>query len=46
MNYEKTCKRWRCIHTHTSSLVNKNVRDDKSFYISQNRRNLKENCKF
>ena len=33
-------------HTHTSSLVNKNVRDDKSFYISQNRRNLKENCKF
>ena len=33
-------------HTHTSSLVNKNVRNDKSFCISQNRRNLKENCKF
>ena len=33
-------------HTHTEALLNKIVRDDKSFNISQNIRNLKENCKF
>ena len=33
-------------HTHTDTLLNKIVRDDKSFNISLNRRNLKENCKF
>ena len=33
-------------HTHTNTLLNKIVRDDKSFNISQNIRNLKENCKF
>ena len=33
-------------HTHTDTLLNKIVRDDKSFNISQNIRNLKENCKF
>ena len=33
-------------HTHTDSLLNKIVRDDKSFNISRNIRNLKENCKF
>ncbi len=31
-------------HTHTNALLNKIVRDDKSFYISRNLRNLKENC--
>ena len=31
-------------HTHTDALLNKIVRDDKSFNISLNRRNLKENC--
>ena len=48
MNYEKTCNRWGCTHTHThtDTLLNKIVRDDKSFNISLNRRNLKENCKF
>ena len=34
------------VHTHTDSLINKIVRDDKSFNISRNIRNLKENCKF
>lgn len=34
------------VHTHTDTLLNKIVRDDKSFNISLNRRNLKENCKF
>ena len=33
-------------HTHTDALLNKIVRDDKSFNISQNRRNLEENCEF
>ena len=33
-------------HTHTNTLLNKIVRDDKSFNISRNRRNLKENCEF
>ena len=32
-------------HTHTDSLVNKIVSNDKSFNIPKNRRNLKENCK-
>ena len=31
-------------HTHTDALLNKIVIDDKSFNISLNRRNLKENC--
>ena len=31
-------------HTHTDTLLNKIVRDDKSFNIPLNRRNLKENC--
>ena len=31
-------------HTHTDTLLNKIVRDDKSFNISRNLRNLKENC--
>lgn len=44
MNYEKTCNRWGC--THTDTLLNKIVRDDKSFNISRNLRNLKENCEF
>lgn len=34
------------IHTHTNTLLNKIVRNDKSFCISQNRRNLEENCEF
>ena len=34
------------VHTHTNTLLNKIVRDDKSFNISLNRRNLKENCEF
>ena len=33
-------------HTHTNTLLNKIVRNDKSFGISQNRRNLEENCEF
>ena len=33
-------------HTHTDALLNKIVRDDKSFNISRNLRNLKENCEF
>ena len=33
-------------HTHTNTLLNKIVRNDKSFCISQNRRNLEENCEF
>ncbi len=33
-------------HTHTNTLLNKIVRDDKSFNISRNLRNLKENCEF
>ena len=44
MNYEKTCNRCGCTHTHTDALLNKIVRDDKSFNISRNLRNLKENC--
>ena len=31
-------------HTHTDTLLNKIVEKDKSFFIPQNRRNLKENC--
>ena len=34
------------VHTHTDALLNKIVRDDKSFNISRNLRNLKENCEF
>lgn len=34
------------VYTHTDALLNKIVRDDKSFNISLNRRNLKENCEF
>ena len=44
MNYEKTCNRWGCTHTHThthtDALLNKIVRDDKSFNISRDIRNL------
>ena len=32
-------------HTHTDILLNKIVRNDKSFCVPQKRRNLKENCK-
>ena len=43
---EKTCNRWGCTHTHThtDTLENKNVRNDKSFYIPKNRRSLEERC--
>ena len=33
------------VHTH-GALLNKIARDDKSFNISRNLRNLKENCEF
>ena len=31
-------------HTHTDTLENKNVKNDKSFYIPKNRRSLEERC--
>ena len=31
-------------HTHTDTLENKIVRNDKSFRIPENMRNLEENC--
>ncbi len=31
-------------HTHTDTLENKNVRNDKSFCIPKNRGSLKEKC--
>ena len=34
------------VYTHANTLLNKIVRDDKSFCISRNLRNLKENCEF
>ena len=37
------------VHTHThthGALLNKIARDAKSFNISRNLRNLKENCEF
>ena len=42
----KRLERLMAVHTHKDALLNKIVRDDKSFNISRNLRNLKENCEF